>query len=674
MCIGYLPKRGETLGLYCATPFPRFQAKVNQLDLWQHSGGKSVGLAMASVFTFDPDPPGLTSPWPRAPLNSQLGSSLRDRPSFDGSDTAPIASLADYGISILDPEPQEGPIEYKLHLLLRPRHNPAFTSRGHWVSGSCQSRSRTAVADLNAAPKASDSPLQSPTPSNYSRQNRLQGLTTQLLWRLQQSSPYHSSVSSGLVLPLLPNSSMEAPASVSSSRLLSTLGESQGALYEIGISDDGTFVGLMKTELIESLANLRVMASSLSCRVEVLRLVFVGDCQWTEDSQVTLGGGSSNYQRLREETLWVAEARLHPDVSATPSQLNFSPIASGLDRRVSTSPESSLASTGQQESRTEQLRIALTGSTTSGKSSLLGTLSTSALDNGRGKSRLTLLKHPHEIASGLTSSVAPELIGYKDTCGEPTQVVNYASKDVSSWQDVHSLAVPGRLVFINDSAGHPRFRRTAVRGLMSWAPHWALCCIAADNDEDSSGRAGATAKPLEILGPSARGLDLSKTHIEICLKLDLPLIVVITKFDLATKLGLRQTLTKVLSTLKSFGREPHLLSHHHTSLDLDLKSLSSAAVVEIKSVFDQKQKTTLFHRVPIIFSSTVTGDGIGKLHALLRHLPIPSRKNDVVRTGQSNHTLHTIYVSEVADRICLIISSRSAKKSEPSRFLQPVPY
>lgn len=63
---------------------------------------------------------------------------------------------------------------------------------------------------------------------------------------------------------------------------------------------------------------------------------------------------------------------------------------------------------------TQQLRITLTGPTTSGKSSLLGTLSTATLDNGRGKSRLSLLKHRHEIESGVTSSVAQELIGYKD--------------------------------------------------------------------------------------------------------------------------------------------------------------------------------------------------------------------------------------------------------------------
>ena len=56
----------------------------------------------------------------------------------------------------------------------------------------------------------------------------------------------------------------------------------------------------------------------------------------------------------------------------------------------------------------------MTGPTTCGKSTLLGTLSTGTLDNGHGTNRSFLLKHRHELASGVTSSVAQELIGYKD--------------------------------------------------------------------------------------------------------------------------------------------------------------------------------------------------------------------------------------------------------------------
>jgi len=154
---------------------------------------------------------------------------------------------------------------------------------------------------------------------------------------------------------------------------------------------------------------------------------------------------------------------------------------------------------------------------------LLGTLSTATLDNGRGKSRLSLLKHRHEIASGVTSSVAQELLGYH---GE--NVINYASGNVNTWTDLHFLSKSGRLVFVSDSAGHWRYRRTIVRGLIGWAPHWIFLCIGADGS-DSSASGEDTGQES-----SAAGLyvDFAKAHLELCLKLDRPLAVVITKYVL----------------------------------------------------------------------------------------------------------------------------------------------
>ena len=205
-------------------------------------------------------------------------------------------------------------------------------------------------------------------------------------------------------------------------------------------------------------------------------------------------------------------------------------------------------------SKTEQIRVSLTGATGSGKSSLLGSLSTSTLDNGRGKSRLSLLKHRHEIASGITSSVTQELIGYRDTFGQDgtrhsTQVLNYGTGDVSEWLEIHASAEGGRLVFLSDSAGHPRYHRTTVRGLVGWDPHWTLLCISADSAEDSS------PKSQDTLGSTA-DVDLSQTHLKLCLELELPLVIVITKYDLATKQGLRHTLAKLLSAIKEAGRKP----------------------------------------------------------------------------------------------------------------------
>jgi hypothetical protein len=48
-------------------------------------------------------------------------------------------------------------------------------------------------------------------------------------------------------------------------------------------------------------------------------------------------------------------------------------------------------------------------------------------------------------------------------------------------------------------------------------------------------------------------------HRELCLKLDKPLCIVVTKLDLASKSSLRQTLSKILSAVKATGRTPSII-------------------------------------------------------------------------------------------------------------------
>ena len=365
----------------------------------------------------------MASPWSTPADSPKPSTPQPDR----SASSPPSRRLADYGVTRLEAEPQEGPTEYKLHLLLRPRRTYSSSSTGKVISGSHHYEQ-----PLRNQPM-SDEPAPFHKSSKQSRQTRLQSLTTQLLWRLQQSSPYHASSSSELIPPRLPEAEPSLNARSKPTKLPAGLEESRGALYEIGVSDDGTLVGLTKDEMDESLKNLRAMASSLGCNVEVVRIVVVGDCEWYENGKTNkrlsdeheprgrkiLGNSSEAARSLRrQDKLWVAEALITPDLS---SRAPITPILAGAkideeyrDDQVADTSESPIEAQTPGEATTEQLRITLTGPTTSGKSSLLGTLSTATLDNGRGKSRLSLLKHRHEIASGVTSSVAQELIGYKN--------------------------------------------------------------------------------------------------------------------------------------------------------------------------------------------------------------------------------------------------------------------
>ncbi|UPK99115.1 hypothetical protein LCI18_010050 [Fusarium solani-melongenae] len=551
---------------------------------------------MASVFTYDPDPPRVSSPWllPNDPGKDDNENSLGSTTPGSTQDVQP-GLLSEYGVTKLEAEPQEGPTEYKLHLLLRPRR--VFKN----MSTAGQSR--------NPRPAKPSTP--SPAASSQPRQERLQHLTTQLLWRLQQSSPYHASSSKELALPRLPDDNVDLTAPVKLNSLIPGLEESRGALYEIGVADDGTLIGLTKDEMDESITTLRVMAASLGCSVEVVRMVIVGDCEWDESAELVDNSATEPATVTRSGKLWVAEALVMP---------NFG-FVDGDDSSTSQSGRSTgetLTVPSRGSSSTPQLRVTFTGPTTSGKSSLLGTLSTGTLDNGRGKSRLSLLKHRHEVVSGLTSSIAQELIGYKDH-----SILNYAHGNIESWVDIHDCSENGRLVFVSDSAGHPRYRRIVLRGLMNWAPHWIILCLAADDTESASKGPGATSSAQDVLGAAAAGVDLVKAHLTLSLKLGVPMAVVITKMDLASKPSLARTMNKVLTAIKEAGRVPKILppdQKQHRELESVPEEDHNKVKEVLRGISESGKHTEI---IPIVLTSAVKGSGIGLMHALLENLPLP---------------------------------------------------
>ncbi|KXL43784.1 MAG: hypothetical protein FE78DRAFT_81474 [Acidomyces sp. 'richmondensis'] len=624
---------------------------------------------MASIFTWDPEPWRVTSPWLRAQSNTH--STQSGTPDAISSSTPSGSAEIERRITRLEAEPQQGPVEYKLHLLLRPRRKFCSTSTGSLVSGSRHSQLETpsSVRNIFEASNASKMNSGTATPQSVStqqtRQHRLEQLTTQLLWRLQQSSPHHTSSATNIILPSLPEALPELHAPRQLAKLLHGLEESQGALYEIGVSDDGTLVGLANDELDESLNNLRAMAACLGCTVEVLRTETVGICEWMEESS-SIDGKEQGTRRTGK--LLVAEALIKPHFPAENTSLP------GKLRKGATS-SSSDQPPEQYQPATEQLRVTLAGPTMSGKSTLLGTLTTSTLDNGRGKSRLNMLKHRHEINSGITSSVTQELLGYRDSNSGIVHTINYASDGIASWIDVHVAAVTGRLVLISDSAGHPRYRRTTVRGLVGWAPHWTLLCVPADASDDLS---AGTAERLQIsqqgLGASASEIDLSGAQLDLCLRLGVPLVIVVTKLDIASRNGLKNSLSRLLDVLKTAGRKPVILPisagvDSDTDLSkIDISQLDHAYSTCIPLLNDAVQT------VPIVLTSAVQGTGIQQLHALLHELPVPSPVIDhALPTTNAIFHIEDIY-TKPAEINGLIVSGRlrSGKISISDRlFLGP---
>ncbi|GAP83586.1 putative GTP-binding protein [Rosellinia necatrix] len=544
---------------------------------------------MASVFTFPHEPPRVSSPWRSG---QDAGKRPNNERSVSAGATADSEPTSDSEVERLEAEPQDGPIEYKLHLLLRPRRTYKMMSTAPSAAGYRTNRK------LKEARQAKQPVLL--TSSNHSRQNRLHHLTTQLLWRLKQSSPEHATARGDLIIPKLPEDTAELIILQEPAQLLPGLEESNGALYEIGVADDGTFVGLTKEEMDESMMTLKVMAASLGCRVEVQRMKAVGTCGWLENPE-------KPDSRLRHEDLWVAEALIVPILDGG------NRIMADDDTLAANSAPRRGAST------TEQLRVSLTGPTTSGKTTLLGTLANGTLDDGRGRSRSYLLKHRHEVVSGRTSSVAQELIGY-----EGENILNYTCMDIKAWPDIHDRAQDGRLVFLLDSAGHPRYQRTTLRALVGWAPHWTLLCIAASEENTISTGTHSLIGVDGALGIAIAEMDLAMAHLDLCLRLEIPLAILITKIEKAQRTLLKEKLNSILTKVKATGRTPKLLTgagpltaNSSRVPDQDRAKVQTEVIDAIAQAGDP------LAIVPIVLTSAITGIGIGLTHALLGSLPVP---------------------------------------------------
>jgi hypothetical protein len=87
-----------------------------------------------------------------------------------------------------------------------------------------------------------------------------------------------------------------------------------------------------------------------------------------------------------------------------------------------------------------ELRIAVVGNVDAGKSTTLGVLTRGGLDDGRGRARVSLFRHKHELESGRTSSVGMEILGF-DARGEPV-LGGGAAAEATTTTDALTAAAP----------------------------------------------------------------------------------------------------------------------------------------------------------------------------------------------------------------------------------------
>ncbi|KAF9049742.1 GTP-binding protein 1 [Panaeolus papilionaceus] len=235
---------------------------------------------------------------------------------------------------------------------------------------------------------------------------------------------------------------------------------------------------------------------------------------------------------------------------------------------------------------TPEVRCAVVGNVDSGKSTTLGVLTRGALDDGRGRARVSLFRHKHEIETGRTSSVGMEILGFGPSGSAilpniaPSADPDVVRREKLGWDEISIQAA--KIVSFIDLAGHERYLKTTLYGLTSGAPSCVILTI----------------------GGNAGLIGMSKEHLAIALALNVPVVVCITKIDMTPPNILAETIKQVSKILQSPGCR---------KTPVFVKSLETS--VALATSFGNEKIA------PIFQISNVTGEGLDFLRTFLNLLP-----------------------------------------------------
>jgi elongation factor 1-alpha len=224
------------------------------------------------------------------------------------------------------------------------------------------------------------------------------------------------------------------------------------------------------------------------------------------------------------------------------------------------------------------IRIAVVGNVDAGKSTLIGTLTTSCLDDGRGRSRTSIMKHRHEIESGRTSTATTHLMGFRHT-GEP--IAGRDSIRVNKRKSEDEIARESyRIITLMDLAGHEKYLKTTIHGVSSGMADYSMILV------------NSRHPPTHM----------TQHHLNLCCSFGIPTIIVFTKIDGCPDHALKTSKEELFKLLRApdVGRRPFAV-HKEEDIATCIGKLNCLA--------------------PVIETSCVSGAGLDLLRKLLFFLP-----------------------------------------------------
>jgi GTPase len=286
------------------------------------------------------------------------------------------------------------------------------------------------------------------------------------------------------------------------------LDEGRGCcVYQIGVEDDGCHSLLDYNNVAETARVLELLARSLNAVVLERKMIQneitkdeAGTAIKGDEEAITvtepslLGDGKEQFNEDYEphhEEKSIDDVRLHEQLNKDgaytrgeimiqrvethlldPSPISLSEVAGevgnqakdGSDSKPS-SPGKKLQNVGEQHMSVGEtlsmrnIRVAVVGNVDAGKSTMIGTLTSSMLDDGRGSSRTSIMKHRHEIETGRTSTATTHLMGFRSTGEAITAQRDHVRANRRKTED-EVARESYRIVTLMDLAGHEKYLKT----------------------------------------------------------------------------------------------------------------------------------------------------------------------------------------------------------------------
>ena len=376
--------------------------------------------------------------------------------------------------------------------------------------------------------------------------------------------------------------------------------------YRIGVEDDGTHSLLNNETIMESVDNVTKIALNLNAIVLERKMIekevtFDGhlfdDVDNDEKKEEKKDADNNNVnmpirceliiQRVETHLIDISESMTNSHKATATATATATPhTTSNANANANTytnTNANSNANTNRSHSiettlSSRNVRVAVVGNVDAGKSTLIGTLTTSCLDDGRGKSRTAIMKHRHEIESGRTSTATTHLMGFRST-GEPIAGRDSIRTNRRRTED-EIVRESDRIVTLMDLAGHEKYLKTTIHGVASGFADYGLILV------------NSRHPPTHM----------THHHLNLCCSYGIPVIVVFTKIDGCPQHARKQSKEEVAKLLRS--------------PDIGKRAYAIKAEEDI-----EKCMVNLNSLAPMFDISSVTGEGMHLLRKMLFQLP-----------------------------------------------------